>query len=160
MKRLLPTLPLLFGTLTLLLGGCSGSGKGPVIKGTVTLDGKPLDHAEVAFEPIERGSQIGGDIVKTDENGQFEIVSSSRKHGLKPGKYYAKVSKWVDKKTGKLPDPGTMEGIDADQLRMAGKLKNVVPDRYSSSDFPGGLFQVEVKAGDNDLKIDLTSKRR
>jgi len=159
MKRLLPTRPLVVGFLAILLGGCSGS-KGSVIKGTVTLDGKPLDQAEVAFEPVERGSQIGGDIVKTDENGQFEIVSSSRKHGLKPGKYYTKISKWVDKKTGKVPEASTMEGIDAEQLRMGGKLKNVVPDRYSSNENVAGLFQVEVKPGDNDLKIDLTSKRR
>jgi len=159
MKRFLPTLPLFVGALAFLLGGCSGSGKGPVVKGTVLLDGKPLDHAEVSFEPVDRANQTGGDVVKTDENGQFEIVSSSKKHGLKPGKYYAKVTKWVDKKTGKLPDPGTMEGIDAEQLRLGGKLKNVVPDRYSSNENTAGLLQVDIKPGDNpDVKIELTSK--
>jgi hypothetical protein len=142
----------------LFLGGCSG-GKGPTVKGTVTMDGNPLDHAELAFVPEDSKGQVAADIVRTNEKGEFEVKPSSKKRGLKPGKYYVKISKWVDKKTNQVPVLDPEAGMDVEQLKTAGMLKNVVPERYSSTDNLAGLLTIEVTAdGKDDVKLDVKGK--
>jgi len=109
------------------------------------MDGKPLDGATLEFFPADQASRIGGDTVKTDAQGNFTIAPDSRKKGLEPGTYGVRVSKWVDKKTGKLPDPPE----EAEMLKAANMLKNVVPSRYSDTAFESPI-KVEIKPGKND----------
>jgi len=133
--------------------GCKGKG-GVYVSGQATIDGKPLDYATLEFLPAERGSKIGGDTVQTDAQGNFTIEPDKRKKGLEPGTYAVRVSKWVDKKTGKPPDPPEM----FEQLKAANMLKNVVPYRYMdpNADAP---IKVEIKAGKNEgVKIEVQGK--
>jgi hypothetical protein len=134
---------LLVGALALTLGGCGG--KAATVKGAVKMGGKPLADAHLSFEPAEGGPNLGGETVRSDAQGRFEILPDRRKHGLKPGKYFVRVSKWVDKKTGKVPDPEEFE-----QLKSANQLKNVLPPQYNDPE-SNPPITVEIKSGTNDL---------
>lgn len=57
--------------------GC-GERKWARVKGTVTLDGDPLPDARVVFSPTNGGPSSHG---KTDENGAFELVSTTGVQG-------------------------------------------------------------------------------
>jgi len=144
MKRLLVRSCVLAGLFCLTLVGCSG-GSGAALSGTVTLDGAPLPDAEVIFEPYDRETGKGGDTVRTNNEGKFTVESSSKKAGLKPGtKYKVYISKWVDKK-GLPPNPPE----EAEQLRAAGMLRNMVPYKYSNKE-EAPVLTVEVKSGKNE----------
>ncbi|SIN85988.1 hypothetical protein SAMN05444166_1309 [Singulisphaera sp. GP187] len=76
-----------------LIAGCGGSGPRLVsVKGTVTLDGKPLEGAVIAFhpDPSNKDGQPGEDI--TGESGNY-MVSTKGRFGLVPGKYHVSVTK-------------------------------------------------------------------
>jgi len=113
----------LFMALTILaaveLTGCSRGGG--TVEGEVKLDGKPLAGADIVFEG-DATSKLGGFTGKTDENGKFLIRPQSP---IQEGKYRVLISKYVDKK-GKPLDPE-----EFDQLKAAGKLKNLVPGKYN-----------------------------
>src|SRR5262245_8767042 len=133
----------LVGGLAVALAGCSGSG--PTVKGVVKMDGQPLADAHLVFEPAERDPKLGGDAVRTDADGKFEVLPDRRKRGLRPGKYFVRISKWVDKKTGKVPDPE-----DFEQLKTANRLRNLVPSQYNDPE-SNPPFVFDVKSGTNDL---------
>jgi hypothetical protein len=143
--------------LSLGLGGCSGGG-GAAVKGTVTMDGQPLGHADVTFLPEKDAATKPGvaTVTRTDDNGHFEIKTGKK---MKPGKYYVQVSKWVDKTTGQVPEADPEAGQDAEQRKLAGLLKNVVPERYSSNDNLAALPTVEIKSdGSDNLTIEVKAK--
>src|SRR5262245_26805362 len=150
------TRPLLFslGLAALVcLPACSG---GPLTKvtGVVMLDGKPLHDAVVVFVPADPKLRTT-DSARTDPEGKFVIESNPRRAGLKPGNYKVYITKWVDKKTGKAPPEQ-----DMDQLRLGGKLKNALPDRYSKRTGTA-VLTAEVNAGDTELPpFELTSKKK
>jgi hypothetical protein len=157
MKRSL-VLFLLCGALVALPGGCSGSQKGAV-KGTVTMDGHPLDQAEIEFVSADSKPPRVEAMARSDDQGEFEIIPSRRQRGLNPGKYYIRISKWVDKKTGKVPEIDAEAGQDPQQLKMAGKLKNIVPERYNSADSLTGLLTADIKGDGSDvLKLEVKGK--
>lgn len=147
------TLALLLGGLALLLAGCGGP-KGPKITGSVTLDGYPLTHARLDFESVDDNLQ-SGNFAETDEAGRFEIKPHPTiRWTLKPGTYRVYVTKWVDR-AGNVPPKGE-DGGTAD---MDGQLFNRVPARYSDREDEGTILTVEIKSGDNDIPIRLTSPR-
>lgn len=86
---------------TVLMTGC-GDGT-VVVRGSVSLDGKPADEGSVSFQPADGNGPSSGGSVK---DGRFEAA------GLLPGKY--KVTVRAALKTGKqIPagppnPPGTM----------------------------------------------------
>jgi hypothetical protein len=146
MKRLHGLLLLGLLAVGLVVSGCgSGGGK---ITGSVKLDGKPLTDAEVQFTPAE-DQALGANFAVTDSDGKFE-VQRHPKTGLtlKPGKYHVFVTKWVKKRDGSLPSKE-----EAEDLRAAGMLRNVVPPKYApnpEADRPP-LLNVEIKGGDQEL---------
>ncbi len=120
----------------ILLSGC-GDGWIPV-RGTVTLDGKPVDDGSVSFQPPDGNGPTAGASVKA---GQFEVLT-----GLKPGTYKVTVRGVV--KTGRqqpagppLP-PGTM----IDEMVM-----------YPPTGQNPEPVTVEVKVGEPPLTFDLKS---
>lgn len=153
MKRNAIGLSVVTGLCCLALLGCSKGGSGQSVSGVVTLDGTPLEDAEVVFDSQDRTKMIGGDTVKTDGQGKFEVKPDKQKAGLKPGKFGVYVSKWVDKKTKKAPP-----AEDAEMQKASGTLMNIVPPKYSARDQPP-LVTIEVKPGKNDnVEIKLASK--
>jgi hypothetical protein len=118
------------------LAGCSGTA-GPSVKGQVLFDGKPVSDARVVFEGV------GGSAAATDEEGKFHLDGTTFKT-VKPGKYIVRISKLVDKKTGKVPDRE-----DYDQLLAADGLKNLLPAKYNQKE--ENPLIAEIKEGANDL---------
>lgn len=57
----------------LVAAGCAGSNVAPV-SGTVTLNGKPLAHATVVFQPLGDDKNPGpGSTGTTDANGRYSL---------------------------------------------------------------------------------------
>lgn len=77
--------------LSLCLAGC-GSDDTVAVKGSVQLDGKPLEGAAVEFQPTADTKGAGG-TGATDASGNFFVVSPQGVKGLTPGTYKVTVSK-------------------------------------------------------------------
>ena len=132
---------LFFGplALALLLGvyGCSGASKPVKVKGTVTLDGKPLPNGQVKFIPTaEKGREATG---VTDADGTFQLETFSSGDGALPGDYKVTVEyqEPVSQTEVTAPQKGqSMKAMwDATQKKMKEQQKKppkyVVPPKYS-----------------------------
>ncbi len=68
--------------VVVLLAGCGSSGPEIAsVKGTITLDGKPLPNATIVFIPPE-GRPAGA---KTNAEGKYELNFSNGRKGTMPG---------------------------------------------------------------------------
>src|SRR5687768_3127557 len=79
-------------TLLTLLAGCGPSGPAMVkVTGTVTLDGTPVEGANVMFVPASTGKPAQG---KTDAAGKFTLNTDPSKpdDGAQEGEYNIAVS--------------------------------------------------------------------
>jgi hypothetical protein len=134
------------------LTGCKKSPP-PIVKvsGTITLDGVPLDRAEVRFYPEQEG--ISGNYIAvavTDENGKFTLESNGQS-GACACAHRVTVSE--------SPPPKEARG-ESTQARMASaayarSLKNrPIPPRYASlADSP---LELTITADRSDYTIELT----
>ncbi len=145
------SLGVLVATFAVLAAGCSGKGDGPKITGVVMLDNQPLAEARLQFVPMaDRALGVAG--ATTDAQGRFEIKPHPTTGAtLKPGSYHVFVTKLVQK------DGTPASGEDAAMLEASGVLRNLVPRKYSDPELPPQL-KVEIKEGDNQLPIQLTSR--
>ena len=109
--------------------GCGRSDRPPLghVHGTVTLDGRPLPNALVAFHPPK--GRVASDI--TDSNGHYDLVYFRQEHGALVGKNCVRITTEV-----------------GDDLH-----EELVPARYNTKT---GL-EKEVVAGDNEIDFDLQS---
>jgi hypothetical protein len=71
------------------IGGCGGEKRQPV-RGTVTLDGKPLVEALVAFMPAE--STGSPSFATTDSRGQYRLQQNEEKKGAARGRYTVRIT--------------------------------------------------------------------
>ena len=122
-----------FFLATLLLIGCSKSNKeiSPV-SGTVTLDGTPLAHASITFQPKSGGRPSYG---VTNDRGHYILEYSLNELGAKIGPCTVKIT------TQNRSDDGKLHS------------KEHVPKRYNKE-----AIEVEVKSKPNTIDIPLTSK--
>jgi hypothetical protein len=74
-------------------GGCGGRGTLPC-SGVVTLDGKPLADAAVAFLPKSGGPPATG---RTDAEGRFTLTTPPDSPGALPGDYAVTVAAFTVK---------------------------------------------------------------
>ena len=124
------------------LAGCAGEG-GPATvnaSGVVTLDGKPVEKAQVVF--ISDGG-TNPTSAMTDAQGNFSLSYNGEKKGAIPGNYKAQVSKTIMETKG---EGGTEI-----------KLTQGLPAKYANIVTSGLTFEVPQK-GTSDLKIELKSK--
>ena len=131
---------LVFASLVMgALAGCSKSGN--VVKGKVTLDGTPVENAQIEFE--KGGKEAAGKFhAKTNAEGKFELLPFGA-NSIQPGTYNVFISKWADPK-GKITDPG-----EIDQLRAAGLAKNVIPEKYG--DTTSAVLTAKINEGVTEL---------
>ena len=115
-----------------LIAGCSKGGHPPLstVHGRVTLDGKPLVHANVVFHPAS-GVRESGSV--TDENGEYQLKYIGDVMGGAIGANTVQVTKQL------TPDPNSQ----------------IVPARYNKN----STLVKEVIAGDNSIDLELTSAR-
>jgi hypothetical protein len=112
-----------------VLGGClvlAGSGcGGPVtVTGRVTLDGQPVENAQVFFRPLDGGPGAGA---VTDAEGRFRL-EGTKADGLLPGEYKVTVSKKAYPPGMKVPGPNEMS------FALSAKMIEVLPKRYTVPD--------------------------
>jgi hypothetical protein len=136
--------------LTAALGCNSGGGNLPKTvpaAGVVTLDGKPVDGAQVVLVPAGEGKT--GAFGTTDAQGRFSLRAYEQKPGAIPGEYKAQVSKTVEVR---LTGPkGSLDGGDPVRFDYA------VPARYTGAK-TSGLTVTIPDSGNRDIQLTLTSK--
>lgn len=132
-----------FACLTILVVlGCGGDPKKPdtsPVSGTVTLDGKPLAGAVVAFYDVAGKSNPGTGT--TDEAGKYTVGFATNR-GIIPGSYKVIISHYVGLDGSPLK---LEEGMDVEQLLMQEKAKNSLPEAFTSIDATS--LKAEVKSG-------------
>lgn len=126
-----------------MLIGCSGGGKPEIAnripcRGTVTFDGKPLDHGTVGFSPVDEN--VGRFAVGKIKNGRFQMETTSTSPGVVTGKYRVRVESLEDSPLG--PD-GMPTGV----------AKNLLPTKYG--DFKTSGLEVEVTKRTGPVVLDL-----
>jgi hypothetical protein len=99
-----------FVFLTAFVGlGCGGPRVAPV-SGVVTLDGKPLAHASVSFQPISPAKGVNpgaGSQGETDDNGAFTLrVVGEGRDGAYVGRHRVEISKYTRDKADPESDRG------------------------------------------------------
>lgn len=122
---------------SLALVGCAES-ETVKVKGTVTLDGKPVDRAEVMFLPA--GGRMATGV--TNSEGKFELSTNAAGDGAVPGEHKVTIVEHYE--AGK-PPPMT-----------PGPLKTRFPPQYS--DPLQTPFSATVQRdGKNDFQFDMNS---
>ncbi|MEI7701385.1 MAG: carboxypeptidase-like regulatory domain-containing protein [Planctomycetia bacterium] len=138
--------------ITLVVSGMTGCGEAPKdlptvpihpVKGTVTLDGKPIAGARVSLQAVQGAKP--GDInpnAVTDESGAFQLSTYAPLDGAPEGAYSVTVS-WpvVINASGSDPEYG----------------KERLPLRYQVPDKSGLVITVSEELQDTVL-LELTSK--
>ena len=120
--------------------GCSGKRRElpPLgeVTGVVSLDGRPLPRAAVAFVPYERGN---GSYGTTDEAGRYTLQYAVHHPGAVVGRHRVEI------RTGG-------EGRDKDGNFV--ETPEQLPARYHAK----SQLEATVAAGPNELNFDLTSR--
>jgi hypothetical protein len=152
------------------ISGCGGTRIPDVVpvKGTVTLDGTPLEGASLTF--ITSDPKVKSGVATTDSKGHFEVLtyfdSTHILKGVVAGEYKVTVTKMVE--TGDAPQAVNMTPKKEDRNRMQEqmmakmmavndkKAKKPLPDMYSKTSTSG--LKAIATAGMEPLKFELTSK--
>ena len=106
--------------------GCGGSGPGDAVsvRGTVTLDGKPLRGAVVTFVPTGATPGVGGR-ARTGADGKYALTGLRGESGVPAGTYRVTVNKL------EMPD-GTDFPEDAPVAPMDSGAKERLPAHYAN----------------------------
>ncbi len=128
--------------LSLFCCGCGGDGRPSLVKveGTITLDGEPLEGANIAFIPdasngIQRGSRS-----TSGSGGKFVVGTYAGDDGIPTGKYKVTVIK--EELVGELPEGYNSEDPAANTKPV--KMKLFTPENYS-------------KPEETDLTVEVTA---
>jgi hypothetical protein len=114
------------------LTGCSKSGPQVApVHGHVTLDGKPLNMADVMFQPD--GAQRAS-IARTDADGHYDLVY-------------------------KRGQPGALVGTHTVRISVSNENVRKPPIIAAKFDVQSELRR-EVKSGDNEFDFDVTTEKK
>jgi hypothetical protein len=133
-----------------LFVGCSGgedkwkAGRPKTVEaaGTITLNGKPLDQAQVVLLPT--GGQNGGSAM-SDDQGAFNLSSFPPDPGVVPGSYKVMIVK------ANVPELQDEESAEA---KVPQRAKLLVPKKYTDPKTSGLTVEVP-EAGKKDILIEL-----
>lgn len=134
--------------ITAAFAGCSA--KGPAltpVAGTVTLDDKPLEGAQVFFYLQGKSvpGYMGSSVTKTDAAGKYELKTGGRP-GVVPGDYKVTIGLVVTKDGAPLK---LEEGMDLTQLEMQGLAKQSLPEKYCNLEKSELSVKVEEGKSEN-----------
>jgi hypothetical protein len=116
----------LLAAAALAAGGC-GSGDRVTVKGTVTLDGAPLEGANVSFMPEDdKGLPANG---VTDAEGRFSLGTLKAEDGARPGSYKVTVTK-VEL------NPATLETFDSRDPAQVRAMREKASKKYKPPPSP------------------------
>lgn len=153
-------LPCKLGALLILvlIAGCGEPSPFSKVQGVVTLDGKPVPDATVAFRPTGGGHSAYG-VTKSD--GTYELSSLKPGDGALPGTHQVTITA-VDVAEDKQAEALAEEyGSLSDTMPTKGRKREPkktwrVPQAYSEADTSGLEFTVE-EGGDNQADFQLKS---
>lgn len=113
------------------------------VRGSVTLDGKPLAEATVAFHSMApTAATASRPLAYADARGCFTLTTMRQGDGAPPGRYAITVVLRAPRQVGE---------------EMVRDGRNLLPARYATPETSG--LQYEVVAGDNDVPpLALTSR--
>jgi hypothetical protein len=120
--------------------GC-GSSKSAPVSGTITMDGQPLAHVAVSFQPEDEGKlNTGvGSYAQTDDQGKYSLKLIGGGTGAVVGKHRVQILPVVE-------DNSTNDRVPQPKLK--------IPMQYNSKT----QLTYEVKPGSNtDANFDLSS---
>lgn len=132
-----------FLSLLLLCGltGCMGSGGEPVpelgeVTGTITLDGSPLEKANVIFEPetVDEKGRSRSSSATTSTDGTYKLKYNSDVMGASLGKHKVIITK--------MSDNPAEAGLQ------------LIPAKYNDK----SDLSADITAGENTVNFDLKSK--
>jgi len=140
---------LCLGGLMAVVGCSKGSHLPKTVpaSGVVTLDGKPVDGAQVILVPD--GGGVTGAYGATDAYGRFSVRAYEEKDGAIPGAYKVQVSKTVEVKLGGAK--GSLDGGDPVRFDYG------VPAKYTDARI-SGLTATIPDSGTKDINLALKSK--
>lgn len=108
------------------------------VEGNVTLDGKPLDGAEVQFEPSDSRPSVAF----TDENGHYVLKFTGSRDGATVGTHTVRI----------LSARGSSGGEGDGPLVKA--RPELLPAKYHEK----STLTADVQSGNNTIDFDLQSK--
>jgi hypothetical protein len=126
--------------LATCLCACGANYKGPPlaeVTGTVTIDGAPIDDAEVSFQPKGARMSLGN----TDSQGKYRMRFTMDKYGAAVGSHRVMIT------TARTASGG--EGVPEVKAR-----KELLPAKYHSK----SELVAEVAPGSNVIDFALTTK--
>ena len=133
---------LLFCVPSLLQAGCGGEDGRATVRGTVSLEGVPLESGMIQFLPTPGSSGLAAGAII--ENGRYSIT----KKGPMPGNY--KVLVTACHKTGQMvPVPTIGPGVKEGEM-MEEKVQ-FIPDKYNTN----SELMVEIEPGRNSHNFEL-----
>lgn len=140
-----------------VVAGSGCGGRLTKVRGVVTLDGKPLDRAGVAFEPIGGHGQPARGI--TDSDGSFHVDTHVPDDGAWPGEYKVVISKYeIDPAMLQRVDPADPKANEkmykADAKARAKPRKHLVPAIYRDAEKTPLRWKIP---DDNNKTLELTS---
>jgi hypothetical protein len=107
------------------VGGCRDGDELPrqAVKGTVTLDGKPLESGEIQFQPDQ--SAAGTPAVSGGASISAGAYAIDRAQGLTPGNYKVMIFSHGDSKVDESAPPGEV-------VAPKGTIEEQIPARYNA----------------------------
>lgn len=118
--------------LICVLAGCQAESRS-VVKGSVLMNGKPLQGARVRFVP-KADPNLGTAMATTDSEGAFTIQPDAQRNNLlRPGAFLVLIDKEVSDPAGAMGTP----------------VVNQVPARFSQQSLTP--LKVELTQGENTL---------
>jgi len=117
-----------------LLVGCAASGPEiAYVRGTVTMDGKPLGNATVVFVP-ENGRPSGA---RTDEEGNYVLNFAQGRHGAIPGTSTVRIMTFrdADQDENGNPIPAARETVPSQYNTESTLTFNVEPKKKNVANF-------------------------
>ena len=128
------------------LSGCGEAGGEPCsVKGSISLNGIPIETGTIVLEPQGQGGARGGASIK---NGKYEIPIE---RGMWVGSFIVRVTGF--RETGETEAPfETLEGEVADDIAV---VEELVPHEFNSK----STLNVELEGGENERNFELTGER-
>jgi len=123
--------------------GTTGLPNSVPVKGTITLDGKPLENGTVMFVPAGQGQEdVAIGVIK---DGHFAMATSVSSPGVIMGKYKIQVEAYGQIAAGAAPGSSGMPPVPP----------SIIPAKYRSSKTSG--FEVEVTKNLSPVVLELKS---
>ena len=129
------SIPLLVVCCLVLCCGCGSEGKRRALSGSVTFQGKPLEHGNITF--LTASGPAGGALIRA---GRYDVPASQ---GLEPGSYRVMIS---------APVPGGVRSPEEIAAGASPRAKEQLPAKYNTAT----TLTVDVKAsGTNQFDFNL-----